>query len=218
MEKNQSMRHTYPLSFGEEIGNSTSHGVMAILFLFALPAFAIRAYLQGGPIKAVGISVYFICMFFMFMGSCLYHAMPKETTHKFVFRKLDHIMILLAIAGTYTPICLSLMQNWKGYTILAIEWLMVIAGILLKSISNKSHMKLSMTIYMIMGWLAVVILPTLIKESRPIFLALIVLGGIFYTIGTFFYRKPQKKFFHFTWHIFIILASISHFIAIIFFM
>ena len=187
------------------------------MILFALPYYSVRAYLRGGAIEALGTAVFLICLLFMFGGSCLYHSMPHETTHKYVFRKLDHIMILLAIAGTYTPICLKLMNNWKGYTILAIEWAMVIAGILLKSIATKAYPKLSMTIYMIMGWLAVFILPTLIKETQPIFIILIALGGVMYTIGTFFYSKPQKRFFHFIWHIFIILASICHLLAILYF-
>ena len=115
------MRYVYPLCFGEEVGNCITHGVMALLILFALPYYSVRAYLQGGAIKTFGTAVFLICLLFMFTGSCLYHSMPHETTHKYVFRKLDHIMILLAIAGTYTPICLNLMNNWKGYTILAIE-------------------------------------------------------------------------------------------------
>lgn len=164
MNKKDSMRYVYPLCFGEEVGNCITHGVMALLILFALPYYCVRAYLQGGAIKTFGTAVFLICLLFMFTGSCLYHSMPHETTHKYVFRKLDHIMILLAIAGTYTPICLNLMNNWKGYTILAIEWVMVIAGILLKSIATKSYPKLSMVIYMVMGWLAIFILPTQSKN------------------------------------------------------
>ena len=133
----------------------------------------------------------------MFLGSCLYHSMPHDTTHKLVFRKLDHIMILLAIAGTYTPVCLSLMNNWIGYTVLAIEWLMVIAGVLLKSISNTNHKVLSMTIYMTMGWMAIFILPALIQKCSLPFFLLILAGGVLYTIGTYFYGHPQRKFNHF---------------------
>ena len=202
----------------KKLGIVLRMGVMGILILFSLPYYSVRAYLRGGAIETLGTAVFLICLLFMFCGSCLYHSMPHETTHKYVFRKLDHIMILLAIAGTYTPICLQLMNNWKGYVILAIEWVMVIAGILLKSIATRSYPKLSMTIYMIMGWLAIFILPTLIRETKPIFIILIALGGVMYTIGTFFYSKPQKKFFHFVWHIFIILASICHMIAILYFM
>lgn len=212
------MKHTYPLRFSEEVGNSISHGVMGLLLLFTLPFFSVYAYLKGGTKFAIGVSIYFICLFFMFMVSCLYHSMEHETMHKYVFRKLDHIMILLAIAGTYTPICLSLMDNITGIVILVIEWIMVIAGVLLKAISSKSHPKLSMTIYMIMGWLAVFVIPVLLQKSTPIFIGLIVLGGILYTIGTFFYAHPEKYMFHFIWHIFIILASLCHLAAILFFM
>ena len=77
---------------------------------------------------------------------------------------------------------------------------------------------LSMVIYMVMGWLAIFIFPTLIKETQPIFIILIALGGVMYTMGTFFYSKPQKRYFHFVWHIFIILASICHLLAILYFM
>lgn len=214
----ESMKNVFPLSFGEEVGNAISHGVMAILLLFALPYYAIRAYLQAGALHATGISIYIICLIFMFLTSCLYHSMTHDTMHKLVFRKLDHIMILFAIAGTYTPVCLSLMNNWVGYTVLAIEWLMVIAGILLKSISNTNHKVLSMTIYMTMGWMAISILPVLIQKCSLPFFLLILAGGILYTIGTYFYGHPQKKFNHFIWHIFIILASICHLIAILYFM
>ncbi|MEY8543351.1 PAQR family membrane homeostasis protein TrhA [Dubosiella newyorkensis] len=212
------MKNSYPLSFGEEIGNSVSHGVMALILLFTLPYYAIRSYLMGGSRVAIGISIYFFCMFFMFAGSCLYHAMKYGTFHKYVFRKLDHIMILLAIAGTYTPICLIVLPNWIGYTILAIEWLMVLAGVLLKSISNKKHKVLSMTIYMVMGWMAIFILPSLMANTNWIFMTLLVTGGILYTIGAFFYAHPEKNFFHFTWHILIVLASICHLIAILYFL
>lgn len=212
------MKEPYPLTFGEEVGNSISHGVMFFVLLFTLPYYAIRAYLLGGTLEAAGISIYFFCMMFMFGGSCLYHLMPYHTTYKYVFRKLDHIMILLAIAGTYTPICLIVLNNWIGYLVLAIEWTMAIAGIILKSVSSKRHKVLSMTIYMIMGWMAVVILPALIANTNIVFLILLIAGGILYTIGTFFYAHPEKNFFHFTWHIFIILASICHLIAILYFL
>lgn len=218
MKENNSMKFPYPLGFGEEVSNSISHGVMALLLIFVLPYYSIRAYIQGGTIQAIAISIYIICLLFMFGGSCLYHCMPHNTTHKYVFRKLDHIMILLAIAGTYTPICLILMHNTKGYIILTLEWIMAIAGVLLKSIAKNAHPVLSMCIYMIMGWLAIFVVPTLLSKSNFVFMSFIILGGLLYTIGTFFYSKPQKRYFHFVWHILIILASICHLIAILYFM
>lgn len=218
MNKNESMKYTFPLSFREEVGNCISHGVMAIVLLFSLPFCAIWAYLKSGWLFATGIAIYIICMIFMFLTSCLYHSMQHESMHKYVFRKLDHIMITVAIAGTYTPICLCLMHNWIGYLILAIEWILAIGAIVLKAIASKSYPKLSMTIYMIMGWLAIFIVPVLLKKGSLLFIGLILLGGILYTIGAFFYAHPEKKYFHFIWHIFIVLASIAHLIGILFFM
>ena len=217
-QKSNDMAHPFKLTFGEETANAISHGVMWILLLGALPYDAIRSYTIGGPKYALGTSIFIICLFLMFLGSSLYHIAPYDTTYKYVFRKLDHIMILLAIAGTYTPVCMVLLDNTIGYVLLIIEWVMALAGILLKAISNKAHMKLSMTIYMVMGWLAVIMLPTLLQKASLAFFGMILLGGVMYSIGAIFYSHPEKKYFHFIWHLFIVFASICHMIAILYLM
>lgn len=211
----ESMRNMLKLSFGEEVGNSVSHGVMAALCLLAMPFTIVYALYTGGLVKTVGISIYMICIFLMFLGSCIYHAMEFGSNQKYVLRKIDHCFIYLAIAGTYTPILLTIIGGTLGYVILAIEWIAVICGILLTSISKNHHKKLSMILYMVMGWTAILILPSLIRNSSPLFLGLILLGGIFYTVGAIFYAK-KFPYAHFVWHIFIILASISHYIAVVF--
>ena len=85
------MKDTFHLSFGEEVGNAVSHGVMMFLLLFAMPVLSVIAWQKAGWLGTVGIGIYLICMIFMFGGSCLYHIMPYDTTWKMVFRKLDHI-------------------------------------------------------------------------------------------------------------------------------
>lgn len=214
--EDKSMRDMYRLGFGEEVANCATHGVMAILCLISLPAAAIYAYLHEGAILAAGVSIFILCLFLMFLVSTLYHSMPYGSEHKYVFRKLDHICIYFAIAGSYTPIALTLIGGWQGTAILIIEWSAVLGGVLLKSISSRSYPKLSMCIYMIMGWTALFFLPTLLHKASFAFLALIVGGGLMYTIGAFFYSKPQRKYFHSIWHVCINLASILHFIAIVF--
>lgn len=211
------MREMFRLSFGEEVGNAVSHGVMAVITFILLPLFAVYSYIQGGVIRAAGTSIYLMCMFFMFLTSTIYHSMSYGSPQKYVFRKLDHIGILFAIAGSYTPVCLSLIQGTSGIVILIIEWSMVLAGVLLKAIAKRSYPILSMVIYMVMGWCAVFFLPTLLQRAQPLFLVFIVLGGLMYTAGTFFYAQPKHAYFHFIWHLFINLASICHFIALIFF-
>ena len=214
----KSMRDMFRLGFGEEVANCVTHGIMAFLCICSLPAAAVYSYNKSGSELAAGVSVFILCLFLMFLVSTLYHCMPFGTTHKYVFRKLAHICIYFAIAGSYTPIALTLIGGWQGYLILAIEWSAVLGGVLLKAISSKSYPKLSMTIYMIMGWTAIFFLPTLLSKASPLFLVLIVGGGVMYTIGAFFYGKPQKKYFHSIWHVCINLASILHFIAIVFVM
>ena len=211
------MREMFRLSFGEEVGNAVSHGVMAVITFILLPLFAVYSSIQGGVIRAAGTSIYLMCMFFMFLTSTIYHSMSYGSPQKYVFRKLDHIAILFAIAGSYTPVCLSLIQGTSGIVILIIEWSMVLAGVLLKAIAKRSYPILSMVIYMVMGWCAVFFLPTLLQRAQPLFLVFIVLGGLMYTAGAFFYAHPKHAYFHFIWHLFINLASICHFIALIFF-
>lgn len=214
----KTMRNMFHLSFGEEVGNALTHGIMALLCLFLLPYAAVYSYIQEGNIRAIGISIFIICLFLMFLVSTIYHSMAYDTEQKYVFRKLDHICILFAIAGSYTPIALCMIKGWESILILVIEWSMVIVGILLKAISKRSFPKLSMGIYMVMGWTAIFFLPKLLSVASPIFLALIVGGGLMYTIGALFYSKPQHKYFHTIWHVCINIASIMHFIAIVFVM
>ncbi|MBQ7889114.1 MAG: hemolysin III family protein [Erysipelotrichaceae bacterium] len=211
------MQGTLKLSFGEEVFNSITHGVMSIIMLLLLPFSAVYAYATSGITKAVGVSIFILCLFLMYISSTLYHCMSYESPHKAIFRILDHICIYLAIAGSYTPVALSLIKGWQGLLILIIQWTMVLIGILYKSISTRSMPKLSLTIYLVMGWTALIFIPSLVAKSSPLFLIFIVTGGIMYSIGAFFYAKHDLKYAHGIWHLFIVLATIFHYIAIVFF-
>ena len=133
----KSMRDMFRLGFGEEVANCVTHGIMAFLCICSLPAAAVYSYNKSGSELAAGVSVFILCLFLMFLVSTLYHCMPFGTTHKYVFRKLDHICIYFAIAGSYTPIALTLIGGWQGYLILAIEWSAVLGGVLLKAKLKK---------------------------------------------------------------------------------
>jgi hemolysin III len=218
MTKEKGMQNLIHLSFGEELGNSIVHGVMSLLLLFILPAVAIYSYTKGGILLAAGTSVFVICIFLMFLASSLYHAMAYDTPHKYVLRILDHIFIYFAIAGSYTPIALYAIGGWQGWLILIIQWSMVLFGVLYKSIAQKSIPKLSVLIYLSMGWAAMFFFPTLIHNTTPLFIGLIILGGVLYTVGSFFYMQKTRPYFHFIWHVFINLAALTHFIAIVFFL
>lgn len=206
------------LSFKEEAGNVISHGIMVVFLIIVLPMVAIRSYLLGGWVLAFGNSVFIIALLLMFLSSTLYHSMEFDSAHKLIFRVLDHIFIFVAIAGTYTPIALYAIDGVWGIIILIIQWTCVISGVFYKVIAKSYNKKITLAIYLIMGWSAVFFLPVIISKTSPIFLSFIVLGGALYTIGTFFYAQKTKPYFHFIWHLFINFAAISHLVAIIFFL
>ncbi len=216
INKQKTMHDMFQLSFGEEVGNAVSHGVMAVLYLVFLPFVALYSYYRGGMIRFIGISIFMICMFLMFITSTLYHSMAFGSKQKYILRKMDHIMIYLAIAGSFTPVALCVVDGWLSIFILILEWGATIFGIFLKSFSKKAYPILTTVIYLVMGWSALLLLPSFIHVSN-IFTILVVLGGIIYSLGVIFYSQ-HKKYFHFIWHLFIIIASTLHFIAFVFIM
>ena len=206
------------MSFGEEVGNSVSHGVMSVLTICALPFAAIRGYIAEGVVGAFCASVFVISLLCMFLGSTLYHAMAHETRHKAVFHILDHIFIYVAIAGTYTPIAVSVIGGWQGWLIVALQWAMVIFGVFYKSLSRRSIPAVSLTIYLIMGWTVVFFFPLFWNNASTPLLVLIGAGGIFYTIGAAIYAKKGFKYHHLVWHLLINLAMLCHWVGIVFFL
>ncbi len=212
-----SLRNIVPLSFGEEVGNSVSHGVAAMLFIFMLPFTAIYMYEEGGALHATGGSIFVISILLMFLTSTLYHSMAHNTQHKYIMRLLDHSLIYVAIAGTYTPVALSVIGGTWGIVTLSIQWAAAILGILYKVLSPKVNSKVSLTFYLIMGWMAVIFFPSIIANTHWMFLLMLALGGVAYTVGAWFYAQKTRKYFHMIWHFFIIAGSTLHYIGIVFF-
>ncbi|RIP37541.1 hemolysin III family protein [Staphylococcus gallinarum] len=220
MKVNKQMRKSFndiiPLTFGEELGNSISHGVGAMLVLLALPYAAVQSYINNGILGTLSVSVYLISIFLMFLASTIYHAMQNDSPHKYVMRIIDHSMIFLAIAGTYTPVFLIIVGGWLGWLAMAILWGITIWGILYKSLAKYVNHKLSLTMYLVMGWMGILFSPLIVMKTSLLFITFIVLGGLAYTGGAWFYAQKERPYFHMIWHLFIIIASACHFIAIIF--
>ena len=210
----------YIPTLGEEIANTLSHGVMACATLAALPFAAVWAYAHDTEpvLAAVSVSVFVISIFLMFLASTLYHSMNPQSRHKEVFHILDHIFIYVAIAGSYTPIALSVIGGWQGIVIAVVHWAMVLFGIFYKSLSRRSIPAVSLTIYLVMGWTIVFFLPLFIRHASTALLWLIALGGVLYTGGAWVYARKGFRYHHLVWHLLINLAVAAHFTGIVFFL
>ncbi len=206
------------LSFGEELANSVTHGVASLAVLISFPFAIITAYKEGTLVDVASVTVFIICIFLMFLMSTFYHVMEHDTKHKRIMQILDHIFIYVAIAGTYTPIAVSVIGGWQSVVLLTIQWVMVLFGILYKSISRKSIPKISLFIYLVMGWSIVIFMPLFIQKANSELFWLILGGGIFYSIGAAIYAKKGFKYHHMVWHLFVFLGALTHYIGICFFM
>ena len=205
---------------GEEIANTVTHGVMSLVALVALPFAAVWAYVHDpNPVTAsVSVSIFVISIFLMFLASTLYHSMNPASKHKAVFHILDHIFIYVAIAGSYTPIALSVIGGWQGVLVTALQWAMVVFGIFYKSLATRSIPGVSLTIYLVMGWTLVFFLPLFLRHATVPLLVFIAAGGVFYTLGAWVYAARGFRYHHLVWHLAINLGMLSHFTGIVFFL
>ncbi len=202
------------ISFEEEIANSLSHGfglLMAIAFLAVLVLSAIRL---GSLRFLVGTSVFGGTMVVLYLASTLYHSLTHARAKRF-FRLLDHSAIFLLIAGTYTPFAVGVLRGPWGWTLLTIVWILAVLGIVMKAVFGTDHSWISMVLYLLMGWLAIVaVKPILLLVPLPGVLWILA-GGIAYTSGLAFFAARRLRYAHFIWHLFVIAGTTCHFFAVL---
>ena len=201
-------------SIGEEIANSISHGVGTLLALGATPILILAA-IPSGAVAIIGASVFGASMVILYLSSTLYHAFPHSRTKR-IFQVLDHSSIFLLIAGTYTPFTLSVLQGAWGWTLFGIVWGLAIFGIVLKSIGGAGTSRLSIALYLGMGWLAVAAVKPLWSTLSGWGLFWLLMGGIMYSGGVLFFAYDHRiRYGHFIWHLFVLAGTISHVVAIL---
>jgi len=218
MKKLNKIKIIRPYTFGEEVGNAISHGVMALVILGGIAPVAINAYVNNGALAATGTSIFMCALCLMFTSSGLYHIMPPDTQHKNIMQILDHIFIYVAIAGTYTPVSLSVIGGWQGIVVASLQWTMVIFGVLYRSIARRKIPRVSLTIYLVMGWSIIFVAPMFVQNASLGMQILMLGGGIFYSAGTYFYKKKDRRFFHMLWHFFVNLGAVCHFLGVLLFL
>lgn len=198
----------------EEVANSLSHGLGAVLAALFSPQL-IRTALQAGTDDALAAVVYCASMIVLFSVSAAYHWLPRGRA-KDLLRRLDHAAIFLFIAGTYTPFMLGVLAKQGGYWVLGLVWLVATAGIVAKCANRLNHPVLSTALYLGLGWVSVIILKPLMVAMPPEGLALIVAGGMLYTLGAIvFHLDHRYRYAHFVWHLLVLGASGCHFVAVL---
>ncbi len=197
---------------GEERANTLTH---AVSFLGALAVSwpLLRMALNDGVYAVVGTALFIGGMLQMFGSSTLYHAV-NQPVHKARLRIVDHISIYVMIAGSYSPICLYVVGGWRGWTLFILLWACVLAGTVGKLIALGKYPRLSLLLYLVMGWAALLILrPMWLSMSHAAFWWIIA-EGVFYTVGAYFFHgDEQHAYWHAIWHVFITLGAASHTIA-----
>lgn len=197
--------------------NSISHLIGAAAALSGLVILVVLAARQGDPWKTVSFSIYGTTLLLLYVCSALYHSLRGKA--KKVFRKLDHLSIYLLIAGTYTPFTLVTLRGGWGWSIFGVIWGLAVLGIVLDSLPQREGRRvLPVVIYLIMGWLILMALAPLLRALPLSGFSWLLLGGVFYTVGTIFYALDERvRYFHGIWHLFVLAGSLSHFFTVLFY-
>ena len=228
LEKKQLLREAKRLEYvtrknryspGEEIFNSIASCVGAGLAIAATVLLILRAvFYSPSELKAfyvTGVSVFGGTLILMYLISTLYHALALIGAKK-IFAILDHCSVYIFVAGTYTPFCLGAFHGPQGWVLFGIIWALATIGVILYAVYG-SHMRIASAVtYFFMGWMIIVAIKPVSAALPSLSLLFLVLGGVVYTLGIFFYAMKSMKWFHSIWHLFVIAGSILHFFAVFF--
>jgi len=199
---------------GEEIANSVSHGIGLLGALAVTPILIVVASKRGGATGIVAASVFGATMILMYLMSTLYHALP-ESRAKWVFNVLDHCAIYVLIAGTYTPFTLVVLGGGWGWSMFGVIWGLAVVGVVFKAVGRMRHPVLSTAIYVVMGWLVMIAIKPLWHQLPLWGVIWLGAGGIAYTLGVTFFAARGMRYNHFVWHLFVLMGSTCHFIAVL---
>ncbi|MGL4948924.1 MAG: PAQR family membrane homeostasis protein TrhA [Anaeroplasmataceae bacterium] len=196
-------------SKGEEIGNSITHGIGATFIIVAVILMYIKC---DSALDYISITIFGLSGLALYLSSSLYHAFKKDTKVKKLFRIFDHTTIFILIAGSYAPILLVQIGGTLGYVCFAIQWAMVLLLILLRIFKPKKSTLIQTILCVALGWVGIIFVKQIWDSSIPMFL-FILAEGITYTLGISFYAS-RFKYAHFVWHLFVILGTVFHFVAV----
>ncbi len=197
---------------GEEIANSVSHGVGALLSLMGAAVLIAKSFTTGSGKTIFSIAAYGLSLVLLYTASAVYHAVRNDRW-KARLRVLDHCSIYILILGTYIPMSLLVIGGKLGWLLFLTNSSLAVIGITLTAIDLKRFDKFSLVLYALMGWLVVVAMRTVLASLSPLASAMLIGGGVAYTVGIVFYRS-ERSFMHFIWHLFVLAGSVLQFLCI----
>jgi hemolysin III len=200
----------------EELANGISHGVGTGLAIIGLIILLVTAIRYGNVWHIVSAAIYGCSLILLYLASTLYHLFSSPGWKRF-FKQLDHSLIYVLIAGTYTPLTLVTLRGSWGWTLFGLVWGMALCGLVLELVKKERIQWLSLMLYLGMGWLLVIALHPLLLSLAPGGLILLLIGGLLYTLGVVFYVWKSLSYHHAIWHLFVVAGSTAHFFAILFY-
>jgi len=203
------------LSNGEEIANAITHGIGALLSIAALVILIMVAGRNDDFWHLFSFTIYGCSLILLYLSSTLYHSFTSPRL-KNLFARFDHVSIFLLIAGTYTPFLLTTIRGVLGWTMFAIIWSIALIGAIIRTIYLTRFRKLMVAIYLLMGWMIVLVGKQIYLNLPSISLTFLILGGIAYSVGVIFYMWRSLPYGHGIWHLFVLAGSVLHFFAIYF--
>ncbi len=197
----------------DEIANALTHGLGAAAALAGGAVLITLAAIHGDGWQLAGAIVFGITLLLLYTASTLYHAIQHPIA-KGRLKVFDHCAIYLLIAGTYTPFTLIGLRGPWGWGLFAAIWTIALAGVVFKLFHTGRFPRLSTALYVAMGWLVVVAIKPMLASIDVWTLGWLLAGGVFYTLGTYFYHRESIPYAHAIWHLFVIAGSVCHFVAV----
>lgn len=198
---------------GEEKINALTHAVGILFCLVATPVLLLEIDIASDSTLFYSSLTFMIGMLLVYTSSTLYH-FATDPEKKVFLKKIDHICIYILIAGSYTPFITAYTSPSTAFWFLGLMWLIVLVGVVFKLFFINRLKRLSVVLYLVMGWMIVIVAKPMYELMPVEVFNWILAGGLSYTIGVYFYAKSYKLYHHAIWHIFVLGGSISHYMAV----
>ena len=206
-------RRDHLLDLRDEIASALTHGLGAAAALAGGAVLITLAAIHGDGWQLAGAIVFGVALLLLYLASTLYHAIQHPIA-KGRLKVFDHCAIYLLIAGTYTPFTLIGLRGSVGWWLFGAIWALALAGVVFKLFYTGRFKRLSTLIYVAMGWLVLVAFKPMLASLDAWTIGWLLGGGVFYTLGTFFYHRESVPYAHAIWHLFVIAGSVCHFVAV----